>query len=114
MNDSLDICNQNGQTLQILNLRNIEGSNSPINRDLDFESVKIITDNCKNLKQIDFSGSIGSTNWPPTNSGDSIRYLVNNITTNIEKIDFGNVKIIDDDDIRILVQRFYELENNHA
>ena len=114
MDDSLDICHQNGQTLQILNLRNCEGTNSHINRDLDFESVKIITDFCKNLREIDFSGSIGSTNWPPTNSGDSIRYLVNNITTNIEKIDFGNVTNIDDDDVQILVQRFYELENNHA
>ena len=90
-------------------LRNCEGTNSHIDRDLDFESVKIITDFCKNLREIDFSGSIGSTN-----SGDSIRYLVNNITTNIEKIDFGNVTNIDDDNVRILVQRFYELENNHA
>ena len=90
-------------------LRNCEGTNSHIDRDLDFESVKIITDFCKNLREIDFSGSIGSTN-----SGDSIRYLVNNITTNIEKIDFGNVTNIDDDDVQILVQRFYELENNHA
>jgi len=96
----LDICHQNGQTLKILNLRNCEGTNSHIDRDLDFESVKIITDFCKNLREIDFSGSIGSTN-----SGDSIRYLVNNITTNIEKIDFGNVTNIDDDDVRILVQR---------
>ena len=39
-----------------------------------------------------------------------IRYLVENITENIEKIDLGRIENIDDDDVRILAQRFYELE----
>ena len=33
-----------------------------------------------------------------------------NITENIEKIDLGRIENIDDDDVRILAQRFYELE----
>ena len=105
-----NICIQNCKTLQILNLAKCEGtSNSPIHRDLDFESVKIITDNCNNLKEINFSGSFGSIGF--IDSESTIRYLVNNITENIEKIDLGKVENIDDDDVRILAQRFYELEN---
>ena len=55
------------------------------------------------LKEVDFSGSIGS-------SMDTIRHLVNNITTNLEKINLARVERIGDDDVHILAQRFYELE----
>ena len=104
----LNICVQN-KTLQILNLANCRGTIGPINQDLDFESVKIITDNCNNLKEINFSGSFGSRGF--IDSERTIRYLVENITENIEKLDLGRVENIDDDDIHILAQRFYELEN---
>ena len=91
-------------------LANCEGtSNSPIYKDLEFESVKIIADNCKNLTEINFYGSFGSRGF--IDSERSIRYLVENITENIEKIDLGRVENIDDDDVHILAQRFYELEN---
>ena len=84
-------------------------SNSPIYKDLEFESVKIIADNCKNLTEINFSGSFGSRGH--IDSERTIRYLVENITENIEKIDLGKVENVDDDDVRILAERFYELEN---
>ena len=108
-----NICIQNCQTLQILNLANCEGtSNSPIHyKDLEFETVKIIADNCKNLKEINFSSSFGSIGF--IDSERTIRYLVENITENIEKIDLGRVENIDDFDVRILAQRFYELKNIH-
>ena len=107
-----NICIQNCD-LQILNLANCEGtSNSPIHyKDLEFESVKIIADNCKNLKEINLSGSFGSIGF--IDSERTIRYLVENITENIEKIDLGRVENIDDFDVRILAQRFYELKNIH-
>ena len=41
---------------------------------------------------------------------DTIRHLVNNITTNLEKINLARVERIGDDDVHILAQRFYELE----
>ena len=84
-------------------------SNNPIYKDLEFESIKIIADNCKNLTEINFSGSFGSRGH--IDSERTIRYLVENITENIEKIDLGRIENIDDDDVRILAQRFYELEN---
>ena len=92
-----------GPTLQVLNLSNCEGTNSPTYRDIDFETIQIITKECINLKEVDFSGSIGS-------SMDTIRHLVNNITTNLEKINLARVERIGDDDVHILAQRFYELE----
>ena len=39
-----------GPTLQILNLSNCEGTNSPTYRDIDFETIQIITKECTNLK----------------------------------------------------------------
>ena len=99
-----DVFKNNGPTLQILNLSNCEGTNSPTYRDLDFETIQIITKECTNLKEVDFSGSIGSTM-------DTIRHLVNNITTNLEKISLARVERIGDDDVHILSQRFYELES---
>ena len=105
-----NMCIQNCH-LQILNLANCEGtSDTPIYyKDLEFETVKIIVDNCKNLKEINFYGAFGSRGH--IDSMRTIRYLVENITENIEKIDLGKVENIDDDDVRILAQRFYELEN---
>ena len=35
---------------------------------------------------------------------------MNNITTNLEKINLARVERIGDDDVHILAQRFYELE----
>ena len=107
-----NMCIQNCH-LQILNLANCEGTSaSPIYKDLEFESVKIIADNCKNLTEINFSNSFGSRGF--IDSERSIRYLVENITENIEKIDLGRVENIDDDDVHILAQRFYELDTEHS
>ena len=100
------ICNKNSSTLQILNLGNCQGIKPSIYRNLDFESIQIITKELINLKEVDFSGSLGSID-----SESTIRYLVNNITTNLEKISLANVNNIGDDDIHILVTRFYELES---
>ena len=95
----------NGPTLQILNLKYCEGSNPHIHRNLDFETIQIITKECINLKEVDFSGTIRSfDNW-------TIKHLVNNITTNLEKISLANIEHLGDDDVHILAQRFYELDS---
>ena len=99
------ICNKNSSSLQILNLGNCRGINPSIYRNLDFESIKIITKELIHLKEVDLSGSLGSED-----SEIAIRYLVNNITINLEKINLANVENIGDDDIHILATRFYDLE----
>ena len=104
------ICNKNSSSLQVLNLGNCRGINPSIYRNLDFEAIQIITKELIHLKEVDFSGSLGSID-----SEITIRYLVNNITINLEKINLANVHNIGDDDIHILATRFYELESiNHS
>ena len=100
------ICNKNSSSLQVLNLGNCRGINPSIYRNLDFEAIQIITKELIHLKEVDFSNSLGSID-----SESTIRYLVNNITINLEKINLANVHNIGDDDIHILVTRFYELES---
>ena len=103
------ICNKNS-SITHLNLGNCRGVNQSFYRNLDFESIQIITKELINLKEVDFSGSLGSID-----SESTIRYLVNNITINLEKINLATVHNIGDDDIHILVTRFYELESiNHC
>ena len=104
------ICNKNSSSLQVLNLGNCRGINPSIYRNLDFEAIQIITKELIHLKEVDFSGSLGSID-----SEITIRYLVTNITINLEKINLANVHNIGDYDIHILATRFYELESiNHS
>ena len=82
-------------------------------RDLDFEIIQTITRKCINLKEVDFSGSIGSFG-SIAGPRAIIRYLVNNITTNLEKISLASVEQLGDDHVHILAQRFYELDTEHS
>ena len=68
---------------------------------LDLVSVKKITNNCKNLKNVDF----GCTHM----SEDSIKLLVNNLTSTVEKLNLGFLPRITDDHVKILVERCEKL-----
>ena len=83
------ICYQNGRTLQTLNLSGCCY--------LDLVSVKKITNYCKNLKNVDF----GCTHM----SEDSIKLLVNNLTSTVEKLNLGFFFCITDDHVKTLVER---------
>ena len=67
------ICNQNGQTLQILNLTFSYGTSE----DFPSEMMLIVT-KCVRLREVDFSGCRLSKN--------SVEILVNNISQNVEKL----------------------------
>ena len=79
-----------------------KGINTPIYKDLDYESMDIITKNCVNLKEVDFSGAI---TYEAT-----IRNLVNHISNTLEKINLRGLERLGDENVYILVKRFYEFE----
>ena len=83
------ICYQNGRTLQTLNLSYC--------CHLDLVSIEKITNNCKYLKNVDFCGT--------HMSGDSIKLLVNNLTSTVEKLNLGFLPRITDDHVKTLVER---------
>lgn len=83
------ICNQNGQTLLMLDLYWCWG--------VDFEAIKNIVDNCVELKQLNLAG----TNL----SEKSIEYLVNNLTVKMEKLSLFHLSAVSDEYIKILVRR---------
>ena len=83
------ICYQNGRTLQTLNLSSCHG--------LDLDSIKKITVNCKNLKNVDLSCTFLS--------GDSVKFLVNNLNPKAEKLNLAHLSNITDDLIKTLITR---------
>ena len=84
---------QNGHSLQTLNLSFWNG--------LDLESIKKITKNCVDLKNIDLAGT--------KLSKDSIKFLVTNLTPNVEKLDLGYIRNLEDEDLKALVARCNKL-----
>ena len=71
------ICNQNGRTLQTLDLTFTNGSNNKfLPRDM-----WLIVKNCVRLKEVDFSGCRLSENC--------VELLVNNLSPNVEKLGLG-------------------------
>jgi hypothetical protein len=83
------ICYQNGRTLQTLNLSYCCY--------LDLVSIEKITNKCKNLKNVDFCGTHMSR--------DSIKLLVNNLTSTVEKLNLGFLPRITDDHVKTLVEK---------
>ena len=83
------ICFQNGETLQTLDLRGCEG--------LLVSSIKKITKYCQNLKNVDFCDT--------SLSERSIKFLVKNLTSKVEKLNLGHLKNITDDHVKTLVKR---------
>ena len=83
------ICYQNSRTLKTLNLRGCEG--------LNLDSIQKITNNCKNLTNVDFSGTCLSE--------ESIKFLVSNLTSTVEKLNLDNLYDVKDDHVKTLVKR---------
>ena len=88
------ICNQNGRTLQTLDLTFTHGSNNKfLPRDM-----LLIVKNCIRLKEVDFSGCRLSKNC--------VELLVNNLSPNVEKLGLGAFCIdAEDKHIEALVSR---------
>ena len=87
------ICYQNGRTLQTLNFGACRG--------LDLESIQKITKNCVGLKNVDLE----STRL----SKESINFLVNNLTTEVEKLNLGRLLNLKDEHVKSLVARCNKL-----
>ena len=87
------ICYQNGHTLQTLNLSACSG--------LNLESIQMITINCLDLKNVDFSET--------RLSKDSIKFLVNNLTPKVEKLSLGYLENLKDEHVKDLVTRCNKL-----
>ena len=80
---------QNGQTLRVLDLSWCTG--------FTIESIKLITTYCTKLKDVNFY----YTNLEP----DSIKYLCNNLTSEVEKLSLGYLESVRDDHIKDLAFR---------
>ena len=93
------ICNQNGKTLQILDLNGCKIAGS---FELWLEPVQVIVRNCTNLKEV----NLDNTNM----SGKAIQYLVENITPSIQVLSLNYCEFVKDEHIKILVNRCHELK----
>ena len=87
------ICYQNGHTLQTLNLSCCSG--------LDLDSIVKITKNCIGLKNIDL--------FATQLTEDSINFLVNNLTPQLEKLSLGNLSNLKDEHVKALIARCNKL-----
>ena len=88
------ICNQNGQTLQTLDLNGTNGIG--IYQYFLPQDILLIVKNCVSLKEVDFSGC--------QLFGKSIELLVNNLSPNVEKLALSS-NFTTDDHITALVSR---------
>ena len=93
------ICNQNGRTLQILNL---SGCQIKGRWEIELKLVQTIVRSCTNLKEVNFD----STNL----AEEAIQYLVENITPSIELLSLNYVVRVSDEHIKILVNRCHQLK----
>ena len=92
------ICQQNGRTLQILDLTFMKIRKDPLTSD----DIQLIVDNCVNLKEVDFTGCRLSENC--------VEILVNNISQNVEKLGLDGPGIhAEDKHIVALVSRCKKL-----
>ena len=93
------IFNQNGKTLQILDLNGCKIAGS---WELKLQPIQVIVRNCTNLKEVNFDSTILSD--------EAIEYLVENITPSIELLSLNYVEGLYDDHIKILADRCRELK----
>ena len=93
------ICNQNGKTLQVLDLN---GCKIAGKREFKLQPVQVIVRNCTNLKEVNFD----STNL----SEEAVPYLVENITPSIEVLSLNYCFWVNDEHIKILVNRCRKLK----
>ena len=87
------ICYQNGRTLHTLDLSFCSG--------LNLESIQEITKNCVGLKNVDLFATGLSI--------DSINFLVNNLTPEVEKLALGFLPNLKDEHVKALVARCKKL-----
>ena len=87
------ICYQNGRTLQTLDLSFCSG--------LNLESIQKITQNCVGLKNVDLFATGLSI--------DSINFLVNNLTPEVEKLALGGLPNLKNEHVKALVARCNKL-----
>ena len=87
------ICYQNGCTLQTLDLSFCSG--------LNLESIQKITQNCVGMKNVDLFATGLSI--------DSINFLVNNLTPEVEKLALGFLPNLKDEHVKALVARCTKL-----
>ena len=93
------ISNQIGKTLQVLDL---SGCRIAESYPIKLEPVQIILRNCINLKEVNFDNTIMSR--------EAIQLLVENITPSIQILSLNYVISVNDEYIRILVNRCKELK----
>ena len=93
------ISNQNGKTLQVLDLSGCKIGES---WEIKLEPFQIILRNCMNLQEVNFDNTIMSK--------EAIQYLVENITPSIQILSLNYVISVNDENIRILVNRCKELK----
>jgi hypothetical protein len=93
------ISNQNGKSLQVLDLSGCKIADS---WEIGHEPIQIILRNCINLKEVNFD----NTNL----SKEAIQYLVKNISPSIQMLSLNYVISVNDEYIRILVNRCKELK----
>ena len=70
------ICSQNGKTLKILDLEGCYG--------LDLKAIQLIVQNCVELSEVNFAKT--------RLSDDSVKFLVNNLTSKVVKLSLCKVK----------------------
>lgn len=110
------VCLNNGKTLSVLDLSGFQRLH---------DTIKILVDTCVNLTELNLSyftknlsKTIAQRNlWCPNLNNESVSYLVNNITNNIRKISFSNLKCVGDEHIKKLVKRcqnITELDLNYT
>ena len=88
-----NICSQNGQTLQVLNLENCLKTG----RSLSTDEVQFITEKCVDLRELNFN-----------NTGlfyGGVDILTNNLTPLIQKVSLRGCPVVEDWDIDVLVKR---------
>jgi hypothetical protein len=93
------ISNQIGKTLQVLDLNGCKIAES---WEIKLEPIQIILRNCINLKEVNFDNTILSK--------EAIQCLVENITPSIQVLSLNYVISVNDENIRILVNRCKELK----
>ena len=80
---------------------------------LDLEFIQLITKNCGKLTELAVIGSDYYNKWCDSSfmekDQDSVKFLVENLTTNIQKLSFSNLKSVKNELVEILVKRCVKL-----
>ena len=89
-----NLCEQNGRTLQFLNMKDCKGF--PLN------AIELITSNCTQLSSLYLLNV--------KISKDEVNHLLNFLNPNIECLSFGYGHVVEDSHVEILVKRFKKIK----